>query len=75
MTIRLCPSRFQPSRDAAPGPLQRKEGHRVYSEYGGRIGDVKLRGFQRTYVRGVRLIQQHGRVRRPSLLRRILGSS
>ena len=27
---------------------------------GGRIGDVKLRRFQRTYVRRVRLIQQHG---------------
>ena len=24
------------------------------------MGDVKLRGFQRTYVRRVRLIQKHG---------------
>jgi len=37
-----------------------KERDRVYPKYGGRIGDVKLRGFQRTYVRRMRLIQQHG---------------
>jgi hypothetical protein len=37
-----------------------KERHRVCPEYGGRIGDVKLGGFQCTYVRGVRLIQQYG---------------
>src|SRR6266436_7114461 len=36
-----------------------KERDRVYPEYGGRIGDVKLTGFQRTHVRRVRLIQQH----------------
>ena len=33
---------------------------RVLREQGGRVGDVKLRGFQRTHVRGVWLIQQHG---------------
>src|SRR3984893_16481765 len=37
-----------------------KECDRVYPEQGGRIGDVKLRGFQRTYIRHVRLIQKHG---------------
>src|SRR5262245_12980393 len=26
----------------------------------GRVGDMKLRGFKRTYIRRVRLIQQHG---------------
>src|SRR5215468_3978877 len=36
-----------------------KERDRVYPEYGGRIGDVKLTGFKRTHVRCVRLIQQH----------------
>src|SRR5258705_13706209 len=37
-----------------------KERDRVYPEYGGRIGDVKLRGFQSTYIRRVRLIEKHG---------------
>jgi hypothetical protein len=39
-------------------PCNIKERGRVYPEYGGRIGDVKLRGFQCTHVRAVRLIQQ-----------------
>src|SRR6516165_8042246 len=37
-----------------------KERDRVYPKYGGRIGDMKLRGFKRTYIGRVRLIQQHG---------------
>src|SRR5262245_53726875 len=37
-----------------------KERDRVYSKYGGRIGDMKLRGFKRTYIGRVGLIQQHG---------------
>jgi hypothetical protein len=36
-----------------------KERDRIYPEDGGRIGDVKLRGFQCTHVRTVRLIKQH----------------
>src|SRR6516225_1736927 len=36
-----------------------KERDRVYPKYGGRIGDMKLRGFKRTYIGRVRLIQQH----------------
>src|SRR4029077_11763407 len=39
---------------------QVKERDRVYPKYGGRIGDMKLRGFKRTYIGRVRLIQQHG---------------
>src|SRR6266481_312881 len=37
-----------------------KERDRVYPKYGGRIGDVKLRGLHSTYIRRVRLIQQRG---------------
>src|SRR5262249_29294860 len=37
-----------------------EERDRVYPKHGGRIGDVKLRGFKRTYIGRVRLIQQHG---------------
>src|SRR5258708_14414118 len=37
-----------------------KERDRVYPEYGSRIGDVKLRGFQSTYIRRVRLIEKRG---------------
>src|SRR5262249_61744024 len=33
-----------------------KKRDRVYPEYGGRIRGVKLRGFQRMYVRRVRLV-------------------
>jgi hypothetical protein len=33
---------------------------RCAPDCGGRIGDMKLRGFKRTYIRRVRLIQQHG---------------
>jgi len=33
---------------------------RVYPEQGGRIGHVKLRGLQRSYIRRVRLIEKHG---------------
>src|SRR5262249_9595810 len=36
-----------------------KERDRVYPKHGGRIGDMKLRGFKR-YIRRVRLMQQHG---------------
>ena len=43
-----------------PVRLPRKERDRVYPKYGGRIGDMKLRGFKRTYIGRVRLIQQHG---------------
>src|SRR5262249_61669460 len=39
-----------------------KERDRVYPKYGGRIGDMKLRGFKRMYIRRVRLIQQRGEV-------------
>ena len=43
-----------------PVRLPRKERDRVYPKYGGRIGDMKLRGFKRAYIGRVRLIQQHG---------------
>src|SRR5205823_13664587 len=37
-----------------------KERDRVYPQYGGGIGDVKLRDFERAHIRRVRLIQQYG---------------
>jgi hypothetical protein len=37
-----------------------KERDRIYPECGGRIGNVKLRGFQSAYIRRVRLIEKRG---------------